>query len=192
MNASTFRFAFTAALAAVALALPAAAASKVTPTGRRTLDKLAQDSMAEIQVSKLAEQNASNQQVKDFAKKMVDDHQSLLNDVRSTAQHENVTLPTSVTAKQKADADRLQKLSGADFDREYMTMQLKDHHTDVSTLKTDMKKLQNPAIEQVAQKALPVLESHARDAEQTAAAIGVSTSTHTMRRSGAERSSQGK
>ena len=82
--------------------------------------KAAQANFAEVELGKLAQQKASSDDVKKFAQMMVDDHTKALDDLKSSAGTHNITWPTTLDAKHKKLSDRLSKLSGAAFDREYM------------------------------------------------------------------------
>jgi len=69
--------------------------------------KAAQGGMAEVQLGKLATQNASSQAVKDFGQKMVDDHSKANDELKGLAARKNVTLPTSLDPQDQATMDRL-------------------------------------------------------------------------------------
>jgi putative membrane protein len=167
---------------AVALALSAAPAfagqqsSKAAkPAADKTfVTKAAQGGMAEVELGKLASDKGSSEQVKDFGKKMVDDHGKANDELKSLAQSKNITLPTDLTAKDKALRDRLSKLSGAAFDRAYMQAMLNDHRTDVSEFRMESKSGSDPDVKQWAAKTLPTLESHLKLAQDDSKAVGTS------------------
>ena len=64
--------------------------------------------MAEIQLSQLALQKSSNDQVKQFAQRMVDDHTKLDAQMKPMAMQAGVDAPTDVSAKHKAELAKLQ------------------------------------------------------------------------------------
>jgi putative membrane protein len=168
-------------------AAPAFAAQKTASRARTSSDqtfvkKAAQGGLAEVELGKLASDKASNQQVKDFGKKMVDDHGKANDELKSLAQSKNITLPTDLSAQDKALRDRLAKLSGAAFDRAYMQAMLKDHRTDVSEFRTESKKAgADPDVKQWAAKTLPTLESHLKMAQDDSKAVGTSGSMATRK-----------
>ena len=68
---------------------------------------------------------------------MVDDHSKANDELKTLAKNKNITVPGDLEAKDKAERDRLSKLSGEAFDRAYMNAMLKDHRQDVAEFKTE-------------------------------------------------------
>ena len=89
--------------------------------------KAAIGGMTEIAASQVAEQNAMNPRVKNFASMMVTDHTTAGDKLKSIASSENLMLPTSLPSDKQKDVDNLQKKSGKDFDKAYMNMMESDH-----------------------------------------------------------------
>jgi putative membrane protein len=106
--------------------VPARAA--VTDSDKQFLSTAAQSDMNEIKLSKLAETKASNPQVKAFAHKMVADHTRLEMKMKPFATEWGLTAPTGLDSDHQAVYDKLNGLSGADFDKEYMNAMDEDHH----------------------------------------------------------------
>ena len=132
--------------------------------------------LAEIELGNLAEQKATNSEVKQFAQRMVHDHTQNREELKQVAAEEHVTLPDMVSPKDKATKAELEKLSGAEFDKAYMNDMLKDHRTDVAEVRHASKTAQNPAVKSFAEKTLPVLESHLKEAEKVAPQAGATQS----------------
>ena len=120
----------------------------------------AESGMAEVQLGQLAQQKAQNADVKQFAQRMVTDHTKANNELKQLAQKENVTLPTDLNAKHKELMSRLQGLSGAEFDREYMKAQVDDHEKAVSLFQSQADKGDNAQAKAFASKTLPTLKQH--------------------------------
>lgn len=133
--------------------------------------KAARGGMAEVELGKLAQQNGSDQKVKDFGRRMVDDHSKANQELSSIASKKGVTMPTSLDAKDQATKDRLSKLSGAAFDRAYMQDMVKDHRTDVAEFKKEANSGTDNDVKQFASKTLPTLEDHLKLAESTVSEI---------------------
>ncbi len=124
------------------------------------LKKAAEGGLAEVELGKLATQNASSDAVKKFGQQMVDDHTKANQQVQDAASKKGVTLPTELSPKDKATLDRLQKLSGPHFDRAYMSDMVKDHTKDVSEFQKEAKSGSDPDVKQLASSILPTLEEH--------------------------------
>ena len=128
--------------------------------------KAAQGGLAEVELGKLAAEKASNPEVKKFAQKMVDDHSKANDQLKQVASQEGLQLPTTLDAKDKAIKDRLSKLSGASFDKAYMSDMVKDHKADVADFTRESRAGKDQAVKQFASSTLPTLKSHLEQAEQ--------------------------
>jgi putative membrane protein len=134
---------------------------------QKFLTDAARGGMAEVELGKLAADKASSPEVRDFAKKMVDDHSKANDELKSLAQSKNLTLPTDISPKDKALRSRLAKLSGAAFDRAYMRAMVTDHRLDVNEFRQETKMGKDPDIKAFASKTLPTLEEHLKLAQTT-------------------------
>jgi putative membrane protein len=127
--------------------------------------------MFEIQLGKIA-QRSSNPMVKQFADRMVTDHTNLQNQLKMVASGQGVTLPTAVSPSEQATIDRLSKLSGPDFDREYINTMVKDHKDDISEFHHEATTGSDPAVKNLAENALPTLQEHLTLAENAQKTVG--------------------
>ncbi|HLG97014.1 MAG TPA: DUF4142 domain-containing protein [Bryobacteraceae bacterium] len=148
------------------------ASSHETMADTTFMHKAAQGGMAEVKLGQLAEQKASNQAVKDFGKRMATDHQKANDQLKSIASNKNVTLPDSMDAKDQALYDRLSKLSGPEFDREYMRAMVRDHRMDVNEFRRESERAKDQDVRSFASSTLPVLQQHLQLAEQTSSQVG--------------------
>ena len=91
--------------------------------------------MAEIELGKMAAEKASSADVKSFAQMMVTQHTQANKDLMAVASGLSVEQPTALDAKHQALSQRLSKLSGAEFDREYMQAMVAGHRETVAKIK---------------------------------------------------------
>jgi putative membrane protein len=136
---------------------------------RRFIEKAARSGMAEVEMGKLAQDKAASNQVKAFARKMAEDHSKANDELKQLAAAKGVTLPTDIPAKDRREINKLSKLSGADFDREYMKSMVSDHQKDVSEFKSESKSSRDNDVKNFAAKTLPTLQQHLGLAESTKA-----------------------
>jgi putative membrane protein len=146
-------------------------------------EKAMEANKAEVQLGELAQQKAHNAEVKEFARMMVRDHTNALNELKqAVAGRGTVEEPSKLDAKHQSLHDRLSKLNGAEFDREYMKAMV-DGHRDVKNM-LDERADQKPAaatgtsgrtadgsqldsaVNQWASQTLPAVEQHLQKAEQ--------------------------
>ena len=146
----------------------------VTGADHTFVTKAAEGGMAEVKLGQLAADKATSADVKKFGEKMVTDHGKANDELKSLAQQKNITLPADVNAKDKATYDRLSKMSGASFDRDYMQAMLTDHRTDVNEFKKESTSGKDPDVKAWAGKTLPTLEEHLKLAQDAEKAVGTS------------------
>ena len=120
----------------------------------------AESGMAEVQLGQLAAKKAQSADVKQFAQKMITDHTKANSELKQLAEKEIVSLPTELNAKHKDLMTKLQGLSGAEFDREYMKAQVEDHEKAVSLFQNQTDDGEDADIKAFASKTLPTLKSH--------------------------------
>jgi putative membrane protein len=127
---------------------------------RRFVDMAAQSGLAEVQVAQLADTKSDNAAVKQFADRMVTDHSKANAQLMQIAAGLGVTPPTGPDASDAAAMQKLQGLTGAQFDRMYIRAQVQDHVKAVALFRTEAKGGQNPQLKQFAQQTLPILQDH--------------------------------
>lgn len=144
------------------------AAEKTTnhPALKSFAMKAADGGMAEVELGRLATQKASNDRVKQFGQKMVDDHTKANNDLKQAASQEGIELPADTSAKHKKIAEKLSGLSGAAFDKAYMNQMVKDHNQDVKEFEKASKASGDSPVKKFAESTLPTLKDHQRMAKE--------------------------
>lgn len=123
--------------------------------------------LAEVELGRLATQNASSDDVKQFGQRMVDDHGKANDELKALAAKKGITLPTELDQKHQALRDRLAKQQGAAFDKAYMSEMLSDHQKDVAAFQREAKSGSDPDVKAWAQKTLPTLQEHLKMAKAT-------------------------
>lgn len=169
------------AMLALATAAPARTSHEATGSvdPKAFIKEAAVGGMAEVRLGKLAQERASSDDVKDFGKRMVEDHTKVNQDLQALAAQKKVELPTDLDAKHQALYDRLSKLSGEAFDRAYMQEMLADHRTDVAAFKKASSS-SDPDVQAFASRSLPTLEEHLALAERVHGGVA-STGMHRQR-----------
>jgi putative membrane protein len=118
--------------------------------------------MAEVEMGRLAAQKATDERVKQFGQKMVDDHSKANDELKEVAGQQKIDIPVSLDSKHQATIDRLNKLSGRAFDRAYVREMVKDHNEDVKEFQKESQNGQDSAVRGFASKTLPTLQEHQR------------------------------
>jgi putative membrane protein len=94
------------------------------------------DGMAEIELARVANDHAANPDVKQFAQMMIDDHTKAGDQLKQIATSNAIAVDTKIDDKHRDLMDKLSKLNGADFDKEYMSAMVDDHQDAVSDLRS--------------------------------------------------------
>ena len=164
---------FKSALIAGLLVAGAAASAQGAPSSvdKTFVTKAAVGGMAEVELGKLAQQKAASDQVKQFGSHMVDDHTKANDELKQIAGAKNVALPTSLDAKHQAVMTKLQKLSGASFDRAYMAEMQKDHKEDIALFEKESRSGSDADVKGFATKTLPTLKDHMKMVQDTVASM---------------------
>jgi putative membrane protein len=168
-------------VAAVTLAMPAAAQlgnpgfvmpgtphsapGVPAPNHANTQDRLfalllAAGGAAEVDFGRLAEDKAQNESVKEFARRMVQDHTKANAELASVASAAQIPLPGELNPDQKDMRAKLVSLTGAAFDLTYMQGQVIHHQKTVILLQWEIGQGQDAPMQQWASSTLPVVLSH--------------------------------
>ena len=76
--------------------------------------------MGEVELGQMAQQRATDPEVKQFAEMMVRDHTKAKNELKQAVKGSGIDEPKQLDKKHQALYDMLSQLNGAAFDREYM------------------------------------------------------------------------
>ncbi len=124
------------------------------------MTKVADVNMAEVKLGQMAQDKGTNQRVKDFGAMMVKDHTAAGNELKSLAGQKNVTLPQTVSNDHQKKADDLNKKSGADFDKAYISAMVDGHQSTINDFEKASKNTKDADVKAWADKTLPTLRMH--------------------------------
>jgi putative membrane protein len=139
---------------------------KLSDSDFNFVTEAARGSMMEIQAGELARDRGSSQAVKDFGQRMIDDHGKASDDLKKLAGEKGVTLPTELGDQERSHLDQLNKLSGAEFDREYTQMMLQDHESDLKKFQDAAQKSEDNDVKDFANRTASVIQQHLDTAKQ--------------------------
>jgi putative membrane protein len=128
--------------------------------------------MAEVQLGQLAQEKAQSQAVKDFGKRMVDDHSKANDQLKQIIAEKGLSMPSEVKGEERAHYDKLAKLNGAEFDKAYIKLMVADHKKDIKAFEKEAKKGKDADVKAFASNTLPTLEQHDAMIKEVAANSG--------------------
>jgi len=137
----------------------------LTPEEKRFLDKAMIDNMAQIEMGRMAQQKSQNDQIRQFGQTLVTDHQNAQDKLQKLAEQYNVTLPSSLDQRHRAEANRLSGLAGAQFDRQFLQTQVTDQQNAMQKFKNMSENAKDQAVKQYASNTVTVLQKHVNTAQ---------------------------
>ncbi len=151
-----------ASLALVVGSLMTISATAQSPSDgdKKFLATASQSDVNEIKLSELAEQKATNPAVKAFATKMVSEHKKMSASMKPFAESWGLTAPTDLDEDHKSDYAKLNGLSGADFDKEYMDLMVSDHSKALDLFTDEAKDTKDKKFRAVVLKGKTMVAAH--------------------------------
>jgi putative membrane protein len=130
------------------------------------------DNVLETQLGQLADRKAENSEVRQFAQRMVADHNKLQSDWAAMASTNGVGYNTGFGKNHRKKLNQLQKLSGKEFDRAYMTLMIQNHKDYVDYFRKEGRAAKSAQVRNLVSAGLPTLEQHWNMAKQVGAKVG--------------------
>jgi Predicted outer membrane protein len=147
--------------------------------------RAARDNEMEVRMSQMAQDRSQNDAVRQYAQRLKQDHSEANKKLKTIASDLNIQLAPPVAADQRqmpADREmqRLQGMSGDQFDRQFVETQIRHHRRDIAQYEQIANDANvNPEIRQYAEQTLPALREHLQMAQD------IQTQLNAARRSGA-------
>src|SRR5215217_2375720 len=127
--------------------------------------------LLEVELGNLVKSNAAHQRVKNFGQIMVKDHTAANAELIALAQQKNFNIPTTLSVEMQTHVNELKALKGADFDKKYMDMMVKDHKEDIGLFEEAASHSTDADVKAFAAKTLPTLKMHQDSAKAVKGAL---------------------
>jgi putative membrane protein len=124
------------------------------------LIEAANGGLTEVELGRLASTKAQNAEVKRFGQMMITDHGRANNELKALAANKKIALPTRPEGEHAGTIQKLQGLSGAEFDRAYVDEMVEDHEKDVMEFEHQSQNASDADTKAFAAKTLPTLRKH--------------------------------
>jgi len=128
----------------------------------------AEANLTEIQIGKVVEQKSQDPEIKQFAQKIVQDHEQANAQLKQIAQSKNFNWPAQLDEVGQSKVGMFEKLSGPNIDRAFVFGMVGDHATAVLWYRAGARLLTDPQLKQYAEQTLPTLHHHLREARNLA------------------------
>ena len=157
---------------AFALLFGVAANLALAAEGENFVDEASAKGIAEIETAKMALDKGTSEDVKQFAQMMIDDHTKANQELAQLAQAKDLEMSDEATLMDKAKAMILKLRDGENFDEAYANNQVVAHEQTIEMYQDYVEGGENADLKQFAQKTLPKLEEHLKQAKDLQAKHG--------------------
>ena len=121
----------------------------------------------EVAIGQLAASKGASQAVKDFGNMLATDHGAHKQKLVDLANSAGIPVPTEPAEEGQSNLQKLQTLSGAEFDKTFAQMMVASHHKGIAKNETQAKS-GDAQTAKLAEETLPVLKKHLATAESLA------------------------
>ena len=118
----------------------------------------------------IAQQKSQQGVVRELAGRLERDHKAANQELMTLAKARHIAIP-GMSAEHVAGERKLEGLSGAAFDREYVGMMVKGHDASIARFSAAVKSA-DAGVRAFAEKTLPALRAHMEAVERARKAIG--------------------
>lgn len=133
----------------------------ISPLDRQFIIDAAQGGMAEVSLGQMASQRATNDAVKQYGQRMVQEHTRANTELLRLASQKGVTPPKDMGPKYKAAMERLMQLPKASFDQAYISEAgINGHLESLAVYQRQAQLGQDPELKAFAAKTLPTVQNH--------------------------------
>lgn len=126
---------------------------------RKLLLMAAEGSMTALASGRFAAGHATDQRLKNYGYQMIKDHEHLLEQIKSMALLQNITLPDTVNNEHKQLLQILSAKAGNSFDSIYMAEMIK-HQKELSHLYDRIKTSSDTVLTSYATASIPIITNH--------------------------------
>jgi putative membrane protein len=116
---------------------------------------------SEIMLGNLAADRARDPAVRDYGRKLADDHSQARAEVLDVGARFDIRPTREVAPEARDERDRLMGLRGRDFDREFIRYMIDDHRKDIGDFRDEARE-HHGRVSDMAARQLPTLREHLR------------------------------
>jgi putative membrane protein len=146
------------ALSSSVLLMVAPSVASAAQSDKEFMEHAIEGNNSEIQLGELAQEKGATTESKNYGKTLKEDHSTANEKAIAIAKSMGVTPPTAMTAEARSEKQKLEKLSGNAFDREFANYMVKDHKKDIQDFEAQAKA--SGQVANFAQENLPTLKKH--------------------------------
>jgi putative membrane protein len=142
----------------------AIAETRMSEEEQALIQKLARSNQLELELARMAQDKAQNQQVKELAEELEDDHTQALDELRRLANRASAPIEDPNDAARVSLNQKLRTASGRQFDRQFLAEVVENHRQEIA----EFEKMRSTATGEAMafiDKSLPVMRRHLESTE---------------------------
>jgi putative membrane protein len=127
--------------------------------------------LAEVSLGKVVIERATSETVRELARKLVADHQAVLELNADLHKKLGLTAPEQPSAEQMAKGESIKSQSGAAFDAAFVAAQVEGHTKSVSSAQKEISSGSHPDVKAFATNYLPKAQMHLQHSQEAQTAL---------------------
>ena len=124
-----------------------------------------------IELGRIAQRRSADNRVKQFGRRMIDDHQKAERDLMDVASARDITVPPGMTPTHRYLVGQVAPLSGDEFDREYVRVMVGEHLGLVREYDDESRNALDLHVRDFAEQNLSILRDHLQKARSLSDAL---------------------
>jgi len=140
--------------------------SALTDADRHFINKAEKENLEEQELGRMVLEKSKNGDVRDYAQMLVDDHTKALKDLVDLMKDKGMAQPKRLPKAEHEAWNKLKGMSGAEFDREFVNMMVRDHQDAVKEFQHESNLAQDYDVKMYANHVLPALQKHLQKAQE--------------------------
>jgi putative membrane protein len=145
--------------AGVMVAIGAIASPAIAKSDKEFLSDAIKGDNSEIALGELAAQKGTSDGVRSFGRTLVDDHRQTRDEATTLATDLEVKVSSTMTDTAQGEVEKLQRMSGTEFDKAFVDYMLLNHQKDIAEFEEKAGE-GDRQVSQLAKKTLPMLQKH--------------------------------
>jgi putative membrane protein len=148
----------------------------VQPADTAFIRQAIRSNYLEVGMGRVADSRAENDEVEEFAQRMVSDHNAMNERWGDLASAADMDLDAVEDLRRVGEqTDELEDLSGSEFDQAYMSEMIRHHERDLAAFRRARGSARSAAVRELADSGVSIIDDHLALARQVGSQVGVST-----------------
>jgi putative membrane protein len=146
--------------------LAVSAAAGANEADQKFIEEAVRGNLGEIEAGREVLVRTRNEDVKEFGEMLVTDHTKALEQAQEIAKALGVMPPTEPSEKAKESMEKLEDLTGAAFEREFLAQMVQAHRETIDKYEAHAEEGDDERVAEFIEATLPVVKHHLETAQE--------------------------